>query len=656
VFSHALVYFANIERQTNEKRTRTWKKTMRNIYKVLMATWTLLASAGGASAEIIARGVEFTPGAVNSVHLQGTSKSAIVYGVANDTRPAVDLILLSHHRRDVLWAARPLVDAGAKAIAPLAERALIEKPEEFWEEFRTKRFHDYAQQSTKILDRSLAVERWVVAGDEIDLGGIKLQVIETPGFTRGSISYVTDVDNTRIVFTGDMIYAPGKILDLYSFQDAIAEAKIGGYHGYGGRLSALVASIDQMLLLKPDVLVPLRGEVMRRPTVALTRLKLQVQQLYKDYLSTTALNWYFKQERMTLSAKGILDEKQEVSLMPYSLHEETPEWIWVHGTSRLVIAENGYAMLIDCGNDGVIDAVKDLIERGLVKQVDSIFVTHYHDDHTNSVQKAAEFFRCPVYAVALYVDILENPGNYHMPCLHHNPIKDVVSKQDGETMMFHEFKMTFHSFPGQTFYHGALLVEKDEHLPVYFIGDAFSPSGMDDYCVLNRNLMHENDGYLMCLDRVRKLGDEYWLINEHIPHIFRFTESELDYLETQFRKRIKTVSKLIPWDDPNYGVDEQWAMIYPYGSTSKKGEIREFEIALTNHSSRKRRYDVKLRIPEGAKIVSLETSAVIAGGTLGVVRAKVQMPSTAGLYLIRVDIASQGIDVRDWIEAMVVVD
>jgi glyoxylase-like metal-dependent hydrolase (beta-lactamase superfamily II) len=632
------------------------EKTMRIIYTVLMAAWTLLVPAGAVSAENIARGIQFTAGAVNSVHLQGTSKSAIVYGVANETCPDVDLILLSHHRRDVLWAARPLVDAGAKAIAPLAERSLIGNPEEFWEGFRTKRFHDYAQQSTKILDRALAVERWVVAGDEIDLGGIKLQVIETPGFTRGSISYVTDVDDTRIVFTGDMIYAPGKILDLYSFQDAIAEAKIGGYHGYGGRLSALVASIDQVLSLKPDVLVPLRGEVMRRPTVALTRLKLQVQQLYKDYLSTTALNWYFKQERMTLSAKGILDEEQEISLMPYSLHEETPEWIWVHGTSRLVIAENGHAMLIDCGNDGVIDAVKDLVQRGLVKQVDSIFVTHYHDDHTNSVQKAAEHFSCPVYAVAPYVDILENPGNYHMPCLHHNPIKDIVSKQDGETMMFHEFKMTFHSFPGQTFYHGALLVEKDKHLPVYFIGDAFSPSGMDDYCVLNRNLMHENDGYLMCLDRVRKLGNEYWLINEHIPHIFRFTESELDYLETQFRKRIKTVSGLIPWDDPNYGVDEQWAMIYPYGSTSKKGEIREFEIVLTNHSSRKRRYDVKLRIPEGAKIVSLETSTVIAGGTLGVVRAQVQMPSTAGLYLIRVDIASQGIDVRDWIEAMVVIE
>ena len=177
---------------------------MRYIYIVLMFVWTLQAPVA-ANAENIARGVDFTAGAVNSVHLRGTSKSAIVYGVANDAVPDVDLILLSHHRRDVLWAARPVVEAGAKAIAPLSEKSLIEKPEEFWEEFRTKRFHDYAQQSTKILDRALAVERWVVSGDEIDLGEIKLRVIETPGFTRGSISYLTDIDSTRIVFTGDMI-------------------------------------------------------------------------------------------------------------------------------------------------------------------------------------------------------------------------------------------------------------------------------------------------------------------------------------------------------------------------------------------------------------------------------------------------------------------
>ncbi len=38
----------------------------------------------------------------------------------------------------------------------------------------------------------------------------------------------------------------------------------------------------------------------------------------------------------------------------------------------------------------VIDGIKELMQSGLVKQVDGIFVTHYHDDHTNMVQAAAE--------------------------------------------------------------------------------------------------------------------------------------------------------------------------------------------------------------------------------------------------------------------------
>ena len=616
----------------------------------LMSGGTLTA------AEKIADGITLTYGAVNSVLIQGSESNAVVYGVADAALPNVDYVLLAHHRRDVLWAARPLVENGAKAIAPEAERALIESPEQFWETFRTKRFHDYDQQSTKILDRALTVQRWVAEGDVIQLGNVKLEVMDTPGFTRGSISYVTEVEGLRIVFSGDLIYAPGKILDLYSFQDAIPEANIRGYHGYGGRLSSLIRSIDKILALKPDVLIPIRGTVMKRPVPALNKLKSQIQTLYRDYLSTTALNWYFKQDRMGLTAQGILGDDIDFSLMPYSLHEDTPEWIWVRGTSRLVIAENGHTLLVDCGNDGVIEGVQDLIDRGLIERVDGIFVTHYHDDHTNSVQKAAETFKCPVYALKFYADILENPGHYHMPCLHHLPIKNVVRKEDGDSFQFFEFKLTFRTFPGQTFYHGAMLVEKPNHLPVFFIGDAFSPSGMDDYCVLNRNLLHENDGYLLCLSRVRELGDQYWLINEHIPHIFRFTNAELNHLESGFRKRIETISRLIPWDDPNYGVDEQWAMLYPYGSTAAAGEVREFQVVFTNHSSKRRKYEVRLRLPKGAEIISQEDSPVVGAGARGGMRFEVKMPEAAGTYLIRADIASDGIDVRDWIEALVVVE
>ena len=608
-----------------------------------------------AEADKLSSRVVIRTGVVNSAIIRGAKQTAVVYGAPEDSPPKADWVLLPHHRRDVVWAAESLIENGAKVIAPEAERALIETPEQFWGEFQQKRFHDYAQQTTKVLARGIKVDRWISEGDTIDLGEVVLDVLETPGFTRGSVSYVARSEERTIVFSGDLIAGPGKLLDIYSYQDAIEEANIRGYHGYGGRFAALLASIEKVKALKPDVLVPARGEIIHRPIQALDKLSQRVKTLYRSYLSTSALNWYFKEERMGQCAERILGSQAEFSLMPYSSYEDTPDWIWVKGTSRLIISETGHSLLVDCGNTGVIDGVKELLEAGVVNKVDGIFVTHYHDDHTDAVQQASEEFDCPVFAVQNYVDILRNPGNYHMPCLHHTPIEEVVPKQHGDIMEFHEFKLTFRIFPGQTFYHGALLVEQPKQAPVFFVGDAFSPSGMDDYCVLNRNLMHKDDGFLFCLRQIRALGENYWLINEHIPHVFRFSKNELDTLERGFVKRIDTVRSLTVWDDPNYAVDEQWAVLYPYGLRGKSGMTHEFNVVITNHSSKRRDYDVQFRLPEGAELVSATRATKVSAGALAVVRAKIRLPEDSGHYLIRADIKSDGIDVRDWVESTVTV-
>ena len=609
-----------------------------------------VTKAGRLSSRVVIR-----TGVVNSAIIRGDKQTAVVYGMPDNPAMKADWVLLPHHRRDVVWAAESLIENGAQVVAPEAERALIETPEQYWADFQQKRYHDYEQQTTKVLARGIKVERWVGDGDAIDLGEVVLDVLETPGFTRGSVSYVARLEDQTIVFTGDLIAGPGKLLDIYSFQDAIEEANIRGYHGYGGRFAALLASIEKVKALKPDVLVPARGEIIRRPLPALDKLSQRVKELYRSYLSTSALNWYFKEDRMGQCAERILGPQAEFSLMPYSAYEDTPDWIWVKGTSRLIISETGHSLLIDCGNTGVIEGVKELLEAGVINKVDGIFVTHYHDDHTDSVQMASEEFDCPVYAVQSYVDILQHPGNYHMPCLHHTPIEKVMAKQHGDIMEFHEFKLTFRVFPGQTFYHGALLVEPPNKTPVFFVGDAFSPSGMDDYCVLNRNLMHKDDGFLYCFEQIRALGENYWLINEHIPHVFRFSEKELETLESQFLKRIDTVRSLTVWDDPNYAVDEQWAVLYPYGLQVKPRGTHEFNVVITNHSSKRRDYDVQFRLPEGAELISVTPAAKVPARGLVFVRAMIRLPEQSGHYLIRADVKSDGIDVRDWVESTVIV-
>ena len=43
------------------------------------------------------------------------------------------------------------------------------------------------------------------------------------------MSYLLEADGRRIAFVGDLIYGEGQLLDLYSLQDAVPEAKLRGY-------------------------------------------------------------------------------------------------------------------------------------------------------------------------------------------------------------------------------------------------------------------------------------------------------------------------------------------------------------------------------------------------------------------------------------------
>jgi len=386
------------------------------------------------------------------------------------------------------------------------------------------------------------------------------------------------------------------------------------------------------------------------------KLLSRVQALYRNYLSTNALYWYFKEDRMKQCAERILGKGAKFELLSYALHEKTPDWVFEQATSRLLIADDGSAFLLDCGYQRVINAVKKLIASGLITKVEGIFVTHYHDDHTDMVQTASEEFRCPIYAMKKYQDVLEHPGAYHLPAMTANPMKDVKGLDDGHKLKWKEFELTFHFFPGQTYYHGAMLAKKKGQRPIIFVGDAFSPSGMDDYCVLNRNLVHRDDGYLRCFRILRDIKSDYWLVNEHIQYVFSFSPKEMDYLESRFRKRIQILSELFPWDDPNYGIDEQWAFFYPYGNEAGRNKALSVEVRVINHSPQRREFTVTPHARGDVQITGQDRRKLtLAAGQRGMVKLQLQTGNTAGTSLVTADISSPGMEFRDWIETMIIV-
>jgi glyoxylase-like metal-dependent hydrolase (beta-lactamase superfamily II) len=594
--------------------------------------------------------------AVNGVFVEKDGRTLVVYGDPGGCITEADKVLFTHSRRDVVWAGRKLVEDGTDAVVPAGEADKFTKVTEFWSSFVDKRYHDYEQQITRILIEPLPVGRAVRGGDVIDWQDISMRVLDTPGYTRGAVSYLMNIDGRKYGFVGDLIYGDGHLMDLYSLQDAVGEARIGGYHGYAGRIGDLIASLRGVLKENPDILVPARGPVIKNPREAIERLIQRLEAAYSNYLSINAGHWYFK-DRYEILAKRALGSPADVDWMPYApvIEKAPPSWVIPIHNSRLLLSRDKAGFLIDCGSDAIIREVAKLKEQGRLSRLDGLFITHYHDDHTNKVPELVREFDCPVYASQQSADILEHPGAYRLPCLTSNAITNLSAVSDGHKMRWKEFELTFYYFPGQTLYHDALLVEKDGGEKIFFIGDSFTPSGIDDYCLQNRNFFHRGTGYFYCLDILRKMPANCLLINEHVLEPFRFSADQLEHMTKVLEERRQILADLFPWDEPDYGIDERWVRLYPYGQKAKAGQTVEIAVRILNHSSSSRKYIVSPNLPQGFGLEPKSASVRIPPRKKGQAHFKIILPKgiTVPLHVVTLDIEFDKWHLRQWCECLI---
>lgn len=596
-------------------------------------------------------------GAVNGVCIERDGQKLLVYGDPEGRWKDAEMVLFTHGRRDIVWAGRNPVEGGAEAVVPATEVEKFTDVATFWTVFWEKRFHDYAQQSTRIPAAPLPIGETVRGGDRIEWQGLTIRVLDTPGYTRGAVSYIVNVDGIRHGFVGDLIYDDGRLFDLYSLQDAVPEARIGGYHGYAGRIGDLIASLRKVAAEKPQVLVPARGPVIRDPAGAIARLIDRLQAVYENYLSVSAGRWYFRY-RYDVLAKRVLGHDAEVDWMPYAatIEERPPDWIVPIHNSRLILATDGSGFLVDCGSRAILKEVGKLKEQGRLESLDGVFITHYHDDHTDKLNECLREYDCPAYATPILEDVLKRPGAYRLPAMTANPVEGLVVVPDGHSRQWNEFQLTFYDFPGQTLYHDALLVQRDTGETVFFVGDSFTPTGIDDYCLQNRNLLHDGQGYFYCLDLLRdKIPGDAMLINQHVREPFRFTGEQLDLIESRLRLRKRLLAELFPWDEPNYGIDEQWARFYPYGRQVEAGQSIELAVKVLNHSAQARRFDVVLNAPPGFETDPPSITLTVDPREESAASFRIEIPTGCdpSVYVVTADIRSDALDLRRWCEGLI---
>jgi glyoxylase-like metal-dependent hydrolase (beta-lactamase superfamily II) len=605
--------------------------------------------------EAVATGVSVVRGPVNGVLIERNQQMLAVYGDPRPEPRRTSMVLFTHHRRDVAWAGRLLVAQGAQSVGPAAEVALFQDVGAFWERYRTARFHDYANQSSRVLAEPIPLARTVRGGDTVDWQGIPIHVIDSPGYTRGGVSYLFEASGKRIACTGDLIYGDGKILDLYSLQDAIPAVKEDGYHGWAARAGDVVASLRKIAEWKPDVLIPARGPLIHDPAAAIDLLIRRLQKVFASHFSIDALRWYRGDDKLRAMAARVLGD-QPVQWMPRAeiVEEKLPDWIIPITNSRLIVSATGAAFLVDCGNRRVVSEVQRLQREGKIKGLDGIYITHYHDDHTDMAQAMADEFHCPIYATREMRDILERPSAYRMPCLTANAIHSLRPMDDGAKQRWNEFEFNYSYFPGQTLLHGGLVVKRDGGPAIEFVGDSFTPTGMDDYCLLNRNYFPPEKGFLNCLRDIRKMTGDYLLINQHVNPAFRFSPAQLDFMIQTFEDRRGLAADLFPWDDPNYGVDEQWARFYPYSAEAAAGGRLELQFMIRNHSADPQTFRVTPHVPAGWSAPKGPLQVTVPPRQERAVAIPVKAGG-AGLKIVTADVAFGPWDLREWTEALVAV-
>jgi len=176
-------------------------------------------------------------------------------------------------------------------------------------------------------------------------------------------------------------------------------------------------------------------------------------------------------------------------------------------------SESGGLFLIDCGSDAVLDTLNKWKEQGAYSQLEGCWVTHYHDDHVDALHHLAAFTHTPIYADEHIAEIIAHPGRFYLPCISPAAAPVTHITTDGETWRWHEFEMTALHFPGQSFYHGGLLL-RGHGMTVLFCGDSFAPTGLDDYTAGNRNFLGAGKGYRRCIDLLRQQRPDL-ILNQH---------------------------------------------------------------------------------------------------------------------------------------------
>jgi glyoxylase-like metal-dependent hydrolase (beta-lactamase superfamily II) len=532
-------------------------------------------------------------------------------------------ILHTHHHRDQCQGDLRAASLGIPIYVPEHERRLFEQAELFW---ASKQLYDmYNVRNTYYsLTHNVPVAGSLEDFNSWTSGQYTFFILPTPGHSLGSLTLLAEVDGRRVAFTGDLLYAAGKVQTMYDMQ-----------YNYGATdgVDAAILSLANLARREPQLLCPSHGTPIRQASTA-------IQETREKLIS------FFRLMNNGAQPAGEIDF---TPVLPHVLAATFGCSIFY-----VITSDFGNALMVDFGSpnyglfapaqkyfeDGervrfIEHSLDRLIRQHGVRQISAVLPSHYHDDHINGIPYLQKQLNVECWAYENMREILENPRGELIGCVLPTPIHVHRTFRDGERFQWEGFEFTIHYTPGHADYHMGMFTQIDGH-SVAFSGDNIFPSSNNIPSLIYRNHMHKTSHqqtarlYMEYLPDILCAGHE--LQREVSPQVY-----------TQFAEKSQQMSQLfealLP-GEANFGLEPSWVQIYPYQSLAQAGDNLNLQIRMTNFLPQAARAEVRLVLPKGWVATPAVGHLDIAPQQRGQTGFRVQIPNSYTFPYPRIAIAA----------------
>jgi glyoxylase-like metal-dependent hydrolase (beta-lactamase superfamily II) len=500
----------------------------------------------------------------------------------------VDWILHTHHHRDQCQGDGRAVQRNIPIAAPQHERHLFEDAENFWRNRRVFHLY-YVRDDFNTLTENVPIAKTLLDYGTFRWGKIDFFVLPTPGHTLGSITLIAAIDGKRVAFSGDLIMAPGKVLNLYDMQ-----VNYGGFEGVDLGTYAMKYLLEQ----KAEILCPSHGEPMNDPAQAITETQRRLLDFYRFETGRPDL------ENRPFAVSPHLVASFQTTSSFYALLSNSGKTMFIdYGAASGVHFSNFERATPTTGRIRFVEHTIDELRKSYgMKSIDVVMPSHMHDDHMNGFPYLIQHQGTKVWCLDNMVDIFENPRGYNLGCILGEAFKVTRSFRPGERFKWEEYEFEITHSPGHTEYQMALYVTIDGQ-KVAFSGDALFQYN-DRSNILRHNIIFrnhvENDSHLKSIRNM--IDHEPALLCPGHGKPFPVTREQLLATEQHFRKQQQFFFDLLPEDEVDFGLDPSWVKIYPYQAILKPGRTETLRIMAQNYHSSPMKLEVALVGPSEWRI------------------------------------------------------